>query len=330
MSLYRKVLRQALSLSWNHKYLWFFGLFAALLGSGGEYEIIMRSLGGEMGQGLSLGLSSLAETNIFSGQIIETIGSYAIEDSFSFILFLLISLATLALTFFLIWLTVVSQVALVNNSAAVLSGKKHNLDGGIEAGKKNFWPVLGFNLLLKIIIFLTFVVIGLPIALTLGKLNYLASSLLYLAAFIIFVSLAVSLSFIVKYAIAYLVIKGNNFSSALKKAWFLFVDNWLISLEMAFALFFINFFFGLAIILLILILATPLLFLALIFYYLTSFVGFWLVVVFAMLLFLAIVILSGAALTAFQVSAWTGLFVELVGRGGISKIVRLADNLIKK
>jgi hypothetical protein len=41
MSLYRSILKRAWEISWKFKYLWFFGLFAALLGNGGEFEIIL-------------------------------------------------------------------------------------------------------------------------------------------------------------------------------------------------------------------------------------------------------------------------------------------------
>ncbi len=36
MTLYRDILGQSLKSAWHNKYLWFFGLFAALLGNAGE------------------------------------------------------------------------------------------------------------------------------------------------------------------------------------------------------------------------------------------------------------------------------------------------------
>ena len=69
-----------------------------------------------------------------------------------------------------------------------------------------------------------------------------------------------------KYAIAYVVIKGSGFVEAVKLGWQLFVKNWLVSLEMAFILFFINFAVGFGLLLLFLISAGPFLFLALVFY----------------------------------------------------------------
>jgi hypothetical protein len=51
MTLYRSIFRQAWAITWQYKYLWFFGFFAALLGNGGEYEILSKGLRGDMSQG---------------------------------------------------------------------------------------------------------------------------------------------------------------------------------------------------------------------------------------------------------------------------------------
>lgn len=329
MSLYRKVLKQALVLSWHYKYLWFFGLFAVLIGNSGEYEVFVRGLSGDLGQGFSDSLSRLISADLFSGQALSAINDLFAQDAFSFILFIIITLVILVMVGFLIWLSVASQAALVNNSAAIISGKKNSFKDGIEKGAKVFWPVFGLNIASKVIIAILFMIIGLPIFLTAGRAGSVSASLFYLVLFVIFVPLAVSVAFLIKYAIAYVVIKDNDFFTAVKNGWRLFADNWLVSIEMALALFFINFLLGLAVILAVLILAVPLLFLSLIFYYLASFVGFWLIVTLSLFIFVVLIAVSGSAITTFQISAWTGLFIELVGRGGTSKIIRLAGKFIK-
>jgi hypothetical protein len=95
---------------------------------------------------------------------------------------------------------------------------------------------------------------------------------------------------------------------------------------MAFILFFINFLAGLIIILSILILVVPFLFLAIILYKLASVIGFWLIIMIGLVVLLCIVVLGGAALTTFQTVSWTGLFLELINKGGTSKIIRIAEN----
>ena len=45
MSFYRNILKQAWKITWRNKYLWWLGIFAALLGNGGEFEILFNNAG---------------------------------------------------------------------------------------------------------------------------------------------------------------------------------------------------------------------------------------------------------------------------------------------
>ncbi|KKR21207.1 MAG: hypothetical protein UT48_C0011G0008 [Parcubacteria group bacterium GW2011_GWE2_39_37] len=327
MSLYRKILKQALSLTWSNKYLWFFGLFATLLG-GGEYEIVNNSLGG--GQEIIAGVRDFLSTNVLSVNTLITLKNFLIENPFSFATTLVMFIIFLLLLLFIIWLTIVSQAALVNNSANALAGKKHSFKEGLDSGIKNFWPVLGYNLITKILIYGIFILISLPVILSAGKVGLTSVNLFYLITFVVFTPVIISLSFIIKYAIAFKILKNESFFGAIQRGWNLFISNWLISLEMAIVLFLASFLVGLVVIILLLILAVPFAFLALALNYLTSFIGFWLIVILALIIFIAIIVLSGAVLTTFQITSWTGLFIELTGAGGTSKLIRLADNIFKK
>ncbi|MBI4812596.1 hypothetical protein HY798_04155 [Candidatus Falkowbacteria bacterium] len=325
MSLYRKILAQAWKITWRYKYLWFFGLFAALLGNGGEYEMLARGFNGETDGAVLPAWQQLADTGVFQARTINNIGSIMKDDPFALIMLTAIGLVILLLLCFLVWLAVVSQAALVNNASVYAGDKKSDFKSGLASGIKNFWPVLGLNAASKLIIYLAFLSVGLPIAAAAARSANVSVNLLYIAAFIILVAVALAVSFIIKYAIAYTVIKGSNFMGAVRSGWQLFVKNWLISIEMAFILFFINFLVGLALVLIILILAVPFLFAALMLYKLFYLTGFWAVAVLALILFLAIIILGGAILATFQISSWTGLFMELVNKGGVAKIVRLVE-----
>ena len=231
----------------------------------------------------------------------------------------------------LIWLMIVSEAAIVNNSATIINGSKQKsgIKIGLAAGKEKFWPVLGLNIIIKIIIGLVFTLISLPIILSATKAISSLSAFLYILLFILFIPIAVILSFIIKYAVAYVVIKGQTMMDSIKSSWELFTKNWLVSIEMAFILFFINFLVGLGAILLIFILAIPFLFLALVLYQLVAFMAFWVTIIIAAIVFILIIILSGTLLTTFQTAAWTGLFLELINKGGTSKIIRLARRLKK-
>jgi len=131
------------------------------------------------------------------------------------------------------------------------------------------------------------------------------------------------LSFIIKYAVAYTVIKDENCLLAIKSGWQLFLKNWLISLEMAFLLFVINFLVGLALILGLLVLAVPFVFLVIALSKLALVVNLWLFIVVAVALYIVVLVFVGSMLATFQIASWTSLFLELVSRGGTSKLTRL-------
>jgi hypothetical protein len=92
---------------------------------------------------------------------------------------------------------------------------------------------------------------------------------------------------------------------------------------MAFFLFGINFLVSLCLVFMVLVLAIPFLFVALVFIKSGLFFSFWVVIILALITLILLILFIGACLSVFQVSAWTGLFVELSGRGGTSKLIRM-------
>ncbi len=320
MSLYKTILSQAWKATWRHKYLWFFGLFAALVGAGGEYNVLFRGFSGDSEQQIFPGINKIAETGVFSGQTLVNIGEIMRNDPLSLLVLSMVFLAILIIIAFLIWLSVVSQAALVDNSAKHLTNKKADFKTGIAVGTEKFWPVLGLNLIVKFLVYLIFIMVG---VLAVASVPWP----IFTIAFIVSIIVALSLSFIIKYAVAYTVIKKNGFVESVKNGWRLFIDNWLISLEMAVILFFINLLVGLAVVLVVLTLTIPFMFLVMVVYQVSVIAGFWLMVALALLLLLGIIMLSGAALSVFQISSWTALFLRLIGKGGTSKIIRMANNV---
>ncbi len=324
---YRKFLRQGWEVTWRNKYLWFFGLFAALLGNGGEYEIIIRGLSGETGGSFFPTLRNIAGTGVFSLKTLANLPKLIVQDPLNLFFIFFFGIIILILLGFLIWLVIISQAALVNNAALVIGKKKNDFAQGVNTGMKHFWPVLGLNVVIRIVIGISFAILSLPIILMAGRSSIVAANAMFGIAFLLFIPLALAVSFIIKYAIAYVVIKKSSFLDAIKSGWQLFINNWLVSLEMALLLFFINFVVGLALLLFFLVLAVPFLFLALVFHSLASVAGFWLIAMLAFIMFFLMIVIVGAGLATFQISAWTSLFLELVKKGGLSKITRAMDKL---
>lgn len=322
MTLYRHILGRAWHNTWHSKYLWFFGLFVMLLGNGGEYEVIVRAMRGEADINFFAGFKGLMTNPLFSLEGISNMGHRFITEPFSALLSLLVLLLVLAIICFLVWMAIISQAAIVNNTALSIGQKKHDLGKGIAAGLKYFWPVLSFNFLIKLVIFAGLFIVTWPLLMVVGKASFLLNGIL----FIVLIPLAMSVAFILKYAIAYTVIRKYNFSKALKSGWLLFKNNWLVTLEMGFILFFITIFIGLLMFLVFLVLSTPFILFLLLFKQLVFASAFWTLLFFALIMLLLMVMFAGMLLATFQTSAWTVLFVELESKGGVSKIVRFFNN----
>jgi len=302
-------------------------LFAALMGNGGCYEILFRGLSGEESQGMSF-LKRIAETGLFGKGALANIGKIISEDPMSFLIMIFVGLAILVLFCFLVWIVVVSQAALVDSSAKLISNENNKdlgIQKGVNVGIKNFWPVFTLNAVAKVFISLFFLLLGFLAFSPLNKFGDFISGSVYLVSFVVFISVSIIFLLIVKYSVAYIVIRGSSIVESIQQGWSLFRKNWLVSIEMAFILFFINLLVGFSVALIILVLAVPLLFLALILYKLVSIVGFWIIAIMAIILFIALIVLSGAFLASFQIAAWTGLFLQLIGKGGVSKIERIAS-----
>lgn len=326
MPFYRNILKQAWQLTWRNKYLWWFGIFAALLGNGGELEIIFNNASGNPAQALFPSWQRIVSTGVFRFETITNIANLLKNDTLNVIFVLLICLAALAVFLFLVWVVIVSQAALVNNSAAIIKQKKNNFRDGLNAGILNFWPVFSLNILVKAAIYVLLMAVALPIFFSQEN---SAANIFYITALILLVPASIILSFIMKYAIAYAVAGKLKAGRAIQRGWSLFKANWLISFEMAIILFAINLLVGLGIVLAILTLAVPFLFLGLISFYSFSAAGSWLIAILAFSCFIAIIVLAGAALAVFQISSWIGLFLELDKKGGVSKLVRVVNDLVK-
>jgi hypothetical protein len=330
MTLYRDILKQAWEASWRNKYLWFFGLFAAFLGGVGEYDYLVGMMSGNGSLSYSA-FSKYWQTGIFSFDGISNFFSLFKTAPLVMLLMLLVLLLVVALLIFFLWLSVSSQAVLVNDSACIINSKKKNLQIGesLMSVQNYFWKVLSFNILARLLAAGAFIIISAPFLAKIFGFNYWIYGAVQVLLSFLFLILCLSLSFIFKYAVAYTVIKNQNFSQSFYSAWFLFSKNWLISIEMSIVLFLVNFAITLAIFFLGMIIIMPLYFMSLFMGYIFGTGVFAFFLISSMLFLLALIIAFGSWLSTFQVTAWTALFVRLVGKGGESKLVRVISGFKK-
>ncbi|HNX10631.1 MAG TPA: hypothetical protein PKI61_00620 [bacterium] len=328
---YRQILKQALRISWKNKFLWFFGLFASLLSIGAEYQILSRPSSSQAAMTWFGSLYNFINSGLFSTKVFSNIGYLFKTQPGATTIFLFIFIAFLVLVVFLIWLAVTSQVALVKNSEKIINDPKEKLEPAarwhLRFAHKQFWPVFGYNLISKVLVNVAITLVSLPLLFPL--VNRFAVNTIYLILFIIFIPVAICISWVIKYAIAFLVLKNEKFSVALVQGWRLFRKNWLITVESGLLLFAVNFLATFAVLLACLVVAIPFIILAAAFLYLFSVSAFWVMVILGFLTLTVFVVICGSLLTTFQTVAWTDIFMKLNSGLGKSKMERLAPDSLK-
>jgi hypothetical protein len=326
-TLYRDILKKAWNITFKHRVFWFLGLFAAPLIGIGEYKIIAHSFGSFSEDWLLVKWYPIVNTDIFQMETLRYLGNQLIIDPISvFILFTVLAVMALVI-FFVVWLAVVAQGSLID--AVDQAGAKRiaspKLSQFIATGIERFWPMLGVQVFVKLIISLLLFILSLPIlAIAIGS-NAVSAGAFYYVAIIIFIPLTVILAFISKYAINYIIIEKEHLADAIQKSYRLFLDNWLVSLEMSIILLTISILAGLALAVFGSFLILPI---GLLIYFLASIGILPLVKVVVILTFLALIILGiffAAILSTFQYSSWVLLFKKLHASEGkvASKLTRL-------
>lgn len=318
--LYRTIIKKAWGQIKTHKWLWLFGLFTALLGNGGEIDILFQN-------------NKLTDAPIFLNNLKENFAALdlnAIKDGIFNALATtpMITILSVALilifTLLLIWLITVSQGALIASASKLDEDKKINFKEALNKGIEKFWSILGLNIATRFILYFTLIILSIPFAM-LYMLNSSNTAITFITilAFFILIPIAIILSFVLKYAFAYVVIKNQPAVSAFILAWRLFLANWLISIEMAIILFLINFVVGILLVIAIVVLALPFLGLVILMILVQNAVGLNVSLGLGLLITLVLLLFTGSGLAAFQYSAWTILFQKLLAGKNFPKLIRL-------
>ncbi len=330
MFFYRQILGQAWKITWQKKYLWFFGIFASILSLGAEYQILSSATSREKLLKWLLSFDQIWVQGVLGGGFFTGFYQLFKYNALTGLAVLLIFLGTMIIGFFLLWLAVSSQITLIADTDKVIKGQEDNLNwrSSLKSSQPYFWTSLGLNIISKAVVSLLVLIVGLPIIFIFG--SQALSLGIYLILFIILIPTAISFSLLIKYALAYVTLKKEDFGSALRSGFSLFKKNWLISLEMAIILFVISFLATIAVFIACAVLAIPFIILATSFFQLFSFAAFWGVFIIGIIVLALFVVLAGSLITVFQISAWTGLFLRLIGPGGMSKLERLLPRLRNK
>lgn len=234
MYTYRQILLQAIKIAWEKPLFWFFGFFLALLGAGNELELFSGSYGFG-GQGVFLAVfQGFGASDLFSPAGIQGLTrSIFIHPAYIFI-FAFLFLLFFAIAMLIIWLTIVSQSAIIGNAIASSKNKEFTFSQAFGLGINNFWPVLFINLILKGVVVALVVLIGFAALIDIiGKIGFII-------LFDLFVFLMVASSFLARLSTCGVILKGWRLKDSVFGAIDLIKKNWLIFIEITIILFLIT------------------------------------------------------------------------------------------
>ncbi|MEK7570276.1 MAG: hypothetical protein AAB515_02450 [Patescibacteria group bacterium] len=232
-NVYRQTLREAWRLTWQHKFLWFFGFFAFLLNIGilsGAVSFI-QNIGTVSTQAETAANARIIYENQTLNFIWNNIKTFGAELSFQNVLTLVIIAGIFA---FFIWMSVVAQGALIAATGSFRAGKSTTPEDSFRQGTKNFWPVLWLNLLRYAATTGLAVLVTIPLlTLFLTQENGTWLTLLTLLNFLILIPLATVVGFLLQFALASAVLKKRKLGAAIMDAVRLFRSHWLATIEMS-------------------------------------------------------------------------------------------------
>lgn len=317
--LYRSFLRESWRLTQERKSLWVFGIFAALISTGGVVDVVWRALE-KVTRTESL-MENLADASFMGYDVAASyIGQLAVLGSQRTSFIVIVSTLTGIL---LVIIATLSQGALILGVGAKTASDPYTIRR--EAGA-HFWSLFLIGALNKILMLLLVVLMTLPLLLV-SISTSLGHALLFVALMLLFIPATIALNIIYMFALIDVVETNAHPLSAIHTGARLFAKQWLATLEYGIILFLLVFGASLLLLILVSLLLVPLS----IVYAATLLAGsFSLLLTFnvisALLIFVIVLMFCGACVT-FQYGAWYHFYKHGLhkthGKKAFSKILRL-------
>lgn len=312
MQFYKDIFQHSWKITRKHKFLWWFGLFTLLWsGKGIESELFFTNAR------LLRDPLSPFNPNFWQFERWVVVINQLIGEKFSAseqIIVLVLSLLMIGLLIFIIMVMMFAQVGLVDAFAAYGKSRQpdsvnYSLDQAMRTGHRDWPAVLGINIIGKAISYGLLAVVALPLFMADGTGQKFATTVIL---FFLLTPLSIIISFLIKYAVNFIVIQKKSMTAAMAASWRLFRQNIGASLELAFLMVVAYFLVNLAAVVAAVLVTLPLLILmfvsALNF---NSLVGLYLYVYIYFIVMFFAVVLSAVLFATWHFGNWTLLFLEL-------------------
>lgn len=318
MQLYTNVLASGWKFASQHSTLWLFGLFAVFVtGVAGEIDRYFRYLGDIVSTTSPLNPDFWTESAWY--EIINNAVQQLAAGNLSMWLFVVSIVVSVAVV---VYMVLVSQAALIYAAQNQSDVRFITL---FTEGRKHVWQLLFLNLVTMLVLCtITFMLSASVLALADPVQASEARSLLVVIASLVLAPLVLIVSLISRYAAQYIVLRNQHLAQAIRSASKLFFANWLVSVEMALAVFVVAVVANLAIVLVSFVVVAPYAAATLstvdLTYntaalYNTAFVGG--------IFYIGVTILFAGLFSAWQWTSWTLLFDRLHKEKHTGKLVRV-------
>lgn len=292
---YLNILKKSWQITWNNKYLWWFGLFITI-GSGGanfNFSFNEKNWNNEA--------KTFQETQEAFVNFISQYSGWIITG---------LSLLIVLIIIFII-LRIIGRVGIIKSVDNMEKGRESNFSDGLKEGRKYFWKIFFTGLLIGIFILATIIVLFLPVAFLFYLKSFIIGVITAFLAIIIFIPLLVLASFIKIYSYLYIILGNLSIRSALENAYKVFRNNLLSSIIMGLIFIPIIISMGIAMVLVIMSLAIIFLVIGLILYLILNKIGIIITAVLGLISLLLIVLLIRSVYETFHQAVWVLFFREI-------------------
>ena len=292
---YPEIFKKAWKITWENKYLWWFGL--------------LLSLGvGSMGFRFPLG-GNLSSKNQWSGQRTEIVFVNFFREQIVWAIFGIA--VAISLIIILVILANISRFGLIKAIYSLEKNKPYNFKIGFQQGKKYCLKIIGISVLLNILLFFLVAIIFVPIIF----LFYLKALWLGVAAILFGIMLVIPLIilkiFMQEYAYIYAVLSDVRIYIAIENAYKLFRKNFLSSIVMMLLFIPVNLIILFVIMAVLMIIGIIFIVLGMILYLLLGNTGAIVALVAGVVIFFLAVLLAGSLYQVFRQSVWVLFFMEI-------------------
>ncbi|MBP9748935.1 hypothetical protein KBD18_01890 [Patescibacteria group bacterium] len=324
--LYRAVLQDALTFTRRNPHLWPLGFLGGAMLTGSAYDLLIRMWNSVLGMAVSYRYGF--GFPVAAGRAMHTIRQEHFFDFASRFPWWFPGAIAFVLVFgaLVIWLSVVCQGALLDAVAAAEEKKQPNLQTFFRRGMRTFWPILGINILVRVIAGFAMLLVAVLLLLTL---QYSSPFLLgvCIAAFVILIPLAFVVISAAFFAALGVVRFEESAGVALRNAINLVMKNWLVVIETAALVTVLDVVFLLGIVFLLTVVTVPFFILFLV---TASFQAAFASLALTAILFLIVIFLLVASLSAvvtFHYAVWALLAERLHKGKAVAKVLRVAETV---